>query len=269
VTGRVALVGAGPGDPELLTLRAVRALERADVVLHDDLVAKSILDFARPDARVIAVGKRGGCASTPQAFIEQLMVREARAGRFVVRLKGGDPFVFGRGGEEMQALREAGIEVEIVPGITSGLAAPASVGIPVTHRSVAHGVALVTAHAADEGAEPDWRALAASRLTLVVYMGMQRIADLRAKLVGAGLATATPAAIVASATRRDQRSLVTTLGRMADDAASAGLGSPAIIVIGDVAAIADQAGSLETAGADSQMPWSTSSSARITGSSSR
>jgi len=267
--GRVALVGAGPGDPELLTLKAARFLASADVVLHDDLVARPILDCVRVDARVIAVGKRGGCASTPQAFIEQLMIREARAGNFVVRLKGGDPFVFGRGGEEMLALREAGIDVEIVPGITSGLAAPAALGVPVTHRGIAHGVALVTAHAAEDGAEPDWRALVASGLTLVVYMGMQRIADLRDKLVAAGRAPATPVAIVADATRRDQRSLRTTLARMADDTASAGLGSPAIIVIGEVAAVAGQAASLATEGAETQMPWSTSSSARITGSSSR
>jgi uroporphyrin-III C-methyltransferase len=269
VSGRVALVGAGPGDPELLTLKAVRALAMAEVVLHDDLVAAPILAFVRADARVIAVGKRGGCASTPQAFIEQLMIREARAGHFVVRLKGGDPFVFGRGGEEMLALREAGIEVEIVPGITSGLAAPASIGVPVTHRSVAHGVALVTAHAAEEGVEPDWRALAASGLTLVVYMGMRRIADLRDKLLRAGLSPIVPVVMIANATRNDQRELRTTLGRMADDAASAGLASPAIIVVGDVAAIADQALTGAPAGADSQMPWSTSSSARITGSSSR
>ena len=218
---------------------------------------------------MIPVGKRGGCASTPQAFIEQLMIREARAGRFVVRLKGGDPFVFGRGGEEMLALRKAGIEVTIVPGITSGLAAPASVGVPVTHRNVAHGVALVTAHAAEDGAEPDWRALAASGLTIVVYMGMQRVADLRDKLTAAGQPAETPVSIVANATRGDQRSLRTTLARMAEDAATAGLQSPAIIVIGDVAAMADQAGSVAAAGAETQMPWSTSSSARITGSSSR
>ena len=269
MTGRVALVGAGPGDPELLTLKAARALATADVVLHDDLVAQPILDSIHPGARVIAVGKRGGCASTPQAFIEQLMIREARAGRFVVRLKGGDPFVFGRGGEEALALRDAGIEVEIVPGITSGLAAPASVGIPVTHRNVAHGVALVTAHAAEDGAEPDWAALAASGLTLVVYMGVAKIAGLRDKLVTAGRAPETPVAIVANATRDDQRSLRTTLGAMAGDAARAGLGSPAIIVIGDVAAMAGQAASAATAGTDSQTPWSTSSSARMTGSSSR
>ena len=267
--GRVVLVGAGPGDPELLTLKAARALARADVVMHDDLVGDGVLDLVRAGARVIAVGKRGGCASTPQAFIEQLMIREARAGHYVVRLKGGDPFVFGRGGEEMIALRAAGIEVEIVPGITSGLAAPMSIGVPVTHRGLAHGVALVTAHAADGGAEPHWRALAASQLTLVVYMGMQRIADLRDKLLAAGQPATTPVAVIANATRGNQRSLRTTLRRMADDARAADLESPAIIVIGDVAAMADQAGVAATAGADTQMPWSTSSNARITGSSSR
>ena len=267
--GRVALVGAGPGDPELLTLKAVRALASADVVLHDDLVAQAILDFVRGGARLVAVGKRGGCKSTPQAFIEQLMIREARAGHFVVRLKGGDPFVFGRGGEEMLALREAGIDVEIVPGITSGLAAPSAAGIPVTHRDVAHGVALVTAHAAEDGAEPDWQALAASQLTLVVYMGMQRIGDLRDKLVAAGRPPHTPVAVIANATRRDQRSLRTSLAAMAGDAERAGLRSPAIIVIGDVAAIPAQAGSPTFEGTETQMSCSTSSSARITGSSSR
>jgi hypothetical protein len=152
----VLLVGAGPGDPELLTLKAVGALGMADVVLHDDLVPPAILAFVREGASLVPVGKRGGCRSTPQAFIEQLMIREAMAGNAVVRLKGGDPFVFGRGGEEVAALREAGIEVEVVPGLTStsGLAVPAVVGIPVTHRDMAHGVALVTGHAADGTAEP-------------------------------------------------------------------------------------------------------------------
>jgi uroporphyrin-III C-methyltransferase len=268
-TGRVALVGAGPGDPELLTLKAVRMLATADVVLHDDLVTPAILALADAHARRIAVGKRAGCHSTPQAFIEQLMIREARAGHFVVRLKGGDPFVFGRGGEEMRALRVAGIDVEVVPGITSGLAAPASVGIPVTHRSVAHGVALVTAHAAHEGGEPDWRALVESRLTLVVYMGLQRIAELRDKLLASGLRADVPVAVIADATRPGQRSLATTLAAMADDAARARLCSPAVIVIGDVAGMAAQAALPVVAGSDTQMPWSTSRSARMTGSSSR
>jgi uroporphyrin-III C-methyltransferase len=234
MTGRVLLVGAGPGDPELLTLKAVRALGSADVVLHDDLVPPSILAFARAGARLVAVGKRGGCRSTPQAFIEQLMIREARAGHAVVRLKGGDPFVFGRGGEEVEALRAAGVVVEIVPGITSGLAAPAAVGIPVTHRSLAHGVALVTGHAAD-GQEPDWKALVASRLTLVIYMGTRRVAELREALIDAGMPRATPVAVIANATRPEQKAVITSLGALVTDGA---LASPAVIVCGEVARFA-------------------------------
>jgi uroporphyrin-III C-methyltransferase len=168
--GRVVLVGAGPGDAELLTLKAVRMLRAADVVLHDDLVSADVLARVNPAARIVAVGKRGGCASTPQAFIDQLMIREARAGALVVRLKGGDPFVFGRGGEEMSALRAAGITVDVVNGITAGLAAPAAIGVPLTHRSLAHGVVFVTAHAAGDGEGPDWQLLARCGLTLVIYM---------------------------------------------------------------------------------------------------
>jgi uroporphyrin-III C-methyltransferase len=237
--GRVTLVGAGPGDPELLTLKAVRALACADVVLYDDLVAPEILDFARTGARRIAVGKRGGCPSTPQAFIEQLMIREARAGHHVVRLKGGDPFVFGRGGEEMRTLRAAGIAVDIVPGITSGLAAPAAVGIPVTQRGVASGVAFVTGHAADgSGTEPDWQALAACGLTLVIYMGMTRAHDIRASLLEAGMRAVTPVAVIARATRPDQSAIVATLADFVEAAHAAHLGSPAIIVVGEVASLA-------------------------------
>jgi len=255
VTGRVLLVGAGPGDPELLTLKAVRALAMADVVLHDDLVPAAILAFVRRGARVVAVGKRGGCLSTPQAFIEQLLVREARAGNLVVRLKGGDPFVFGRGGEELEALRAAGVAAEIVPGITAGLAAPAAMGIPVTHRGYAHGVALVTGHAADGDAEPDWRALAASRLTLVIYMGTRRASELRDALRAAGVPGAMPVAVIANATRPEQAELVTTLDAFVEAAASARLASPAIIVVGEVAALArrDYAVSLKAAGADVQI----------------
>lgn len=238
-SGRVQLVGAGPGDPELITLKALRALREADVVLHDDLVGEAILDHVRRDARVIAVGKRGGCRSTPQAFIEQLMIREARAGHRVVRLKGGDPFVFGRGGEEVAALHAAGIDVEVIPGITAGLAAPAAVGIPVTHRDCAHGVALVTGHAAEgSDAEPDWDALARSGLTLVIYMGMTRAAALRDRLLAAGLSPDRPVAVIAHATRATQQHVASTLGSFVEAAAAAGLASPAIIVVGDVAALA-------------------------------
>jgi len=237
--GRVILVGAGPGDPELLTLKAVRALRCADVVLHDDLVAPEVLAFLRPYARRIPVGKRGGCQSTPQAFIEQLMVREARAGHLVVRLKGGDPFVFGRGGEEVSAMRSAGIEVEVIAGITSGLAAPASIGIPVTHRALAHGVALVTGHSADDdGVEPDWEALVRSRLTLVIYMGMARAEATRACLLAAGMDGSTPVAVIANATRANQASILATLDTFVHVANAALLRSPAIIVVGDAVGLA-------------------------------
>jgi len=236
--GRVALVGAGPGDPELLTLKAVRLLGAADVVLHDDLVTAGVLAFARPAARVIAVGKRGGCPSTPQAFIEQLMIREARAGALVVRLKGGDPFVFGRGGEEVDTLRAGGIDVEVVNGLTAGLAAPAAIGVPLTHRAHAHGVAFVTGHGARDGAGPDWDALARSGLTLVIYMGVARAEEIRRRLLAAGMAATMPVAVVANATRPDQVAVVATLDDFVDDMRTAAIDAmPAIIVVGEVAAL--------------------------------
>ena len=157
--GKVYLIGAGPGDPELMTLKAARALGAADVVLIDDLASRGCLAHARSDAKVIEVGKRGGCKATPQDFIERLMVQYAQQGKIVARLKGGDPFIFGRGGEELTKLRAAGIEVEVIPGITAGIGAPATLGIPVTHRDVARGVIFITGHTRD-GAEPDWPALA-------------------------------------------------------------------------------------------------------------
>ena len=235
---RVALVGAGPGDPELLTLKAVRILAAADVVLHDDLVSSGVLAFANLAARVIAVGKRGGCPSTPQAFIEQLMIRESRAGAFVVRLKGGDPFVFGRGGEEVDTLRAAGIDVEVVNGVTAGLAAPTAIGVPLTHRAHAHGVAFVTGHGAHDGGGPDWDALARSGLTIVIYMGVARAAEIRRRLLVAGMAATTPVAVVANATRPDQVACVATLDDFLPAMHAAGIDAmPAIIVAGEVAAL--------------------------------
>ena len=208
-TGDCALVGAGPGDPELLTLQALRVLRRATVLLVDDLVSDAVLATAlrgrRKPPRVVHVGKRGGCQSTPQAFIERLMVTEAQRGERVVRLKGGDPFVFGRGGEEAQALRAHGIAVEVVHGITAGLAAAGALGVPWTHRDHAHGVMLVTGHAREGGAAPDWAVLgaaAAQGLTLVVYMGMARLADAAARPAG-GAAAAHPGG--RGAARRQRR----------------------------------------------------------------
>ena len=234
-SGKVFLIGAGPGDPELLTLKAVRALAAADVVLIDDLVDRRVLEHA-PHARVVPVGKRGGCKSTPQAFIEKLMIRLARRGSIVARVKGGDPFVFGRGGEEAIALAEAGIECSVIPGITAGVGVPASLGIPVTHREVARGVTFVTAHARDCGA-PDWAALARTGTTLVIYMGLQRINEITAALAAAG-SGAVPAAVIERGTTTEERSVVGTVATIAAQAAAAGLGSPALIVVGAVVALA-------------------------------
>lgn len=253
-TGFVYLVGAGPGDPELLTLKAVKALGRADVVLVDDLAGDAVLAFANPEARVVHVGKRGGCKSTPQEFIERLMVAEALAGRVVVRLKGGDPFVFGRGGEECAALRAAGIAHEVVNGITAGLAAPTSMGIPLTHRDVCHGAIFITGHSGEEGkdaasaaadAGPDWRALAATRLPLVIYMGIAKCELIQRELLAGGLPAATPAAVIQHASRPEQREIVTTLERLAADIRAAGMGSPGIIVVGENVRYARAAASRE------------------------
>lgn len=233
----VTLVGAGPGDPDLLTLKAVRAIAAADVILMDDLVNDEVLVHARPDARVIRVGKRGGCVSTPQAFIDRLMIEQARRELRVVRLKGGDPFVFGRGGEEIEQLRAAGLEVEVVNGITAGLAAATALQTALTHRRLAHGVVFITGHGAPGEPEPDWallgRAAAALKLTLVVYMGIARAADIQAGLLGA-LPGATAAAVVQHATLASQRVALTTLEQLTETLVSQGLGSPSVIIIGDV-----------------------------------
>ena len=233
--GKVYLVGAGPGDPDLLTLKAVKALACADVVLTDDLVSAEVLAHARRNARIVHVGKRGGCRSTPQEFIERLMVAEARAGRNVVRLKGGDPFVFGRGGEECEALRAAGVDFEVVNGVTAGLAAATSLGIPLTRRGAAHGVVFVTGHEQD-GGRVDWHALARTGLTLVIYMGVAKCEEIQASLLAGGMAPSMPVAVVANATRADEASLATRLDRLAEDLHANDIGSPAIIVVGEVAA---------------------------------
>jgi uroporphyrin-III C-methyltransferase len=235
-SGHVTLVGAGPGDPELLTVKAVRAIRRASVLLVDDLVGDGVLRYARRSARIVHVGKRGGCASTPQAFIERLMIAEAQRGERVVRLKGGDPFVFGRGGEEAEHLRAAGVAVEVVNGITSGLAATTSLGVPWTHREHARGVMLVTGHAKEGGVAPHWPTLgaaAAQGLTLVVYMGVAQLESICAGLA-ATLPAHTPAALVQAASTPQERQLLGTLGALVDDARAAAIGSPAVLIVGDV-----------------------------------
>ncbi|WP_244817073.1 uroporphyrinogen-III C-methyltransferase [Caballeronia sp. Lep1P3] len=227
--GKVTLLSAGPGDLDLLTIRAAKALAAADIVLLDDLANPDIVTLA-PHARVIRVGKRGGCKSTPQAFIQRLMQRYARLGLHVVRVKGGDALLFGRAGEEIAALREARIAVDIVNGVSSGFAAAAGLGISLTHRDHCQGVTFVTAHRQDHG-EPDWRALAATGMTLAIYMGMSRIAGIAASLSEA-LPASTPAAVVQHAGSPGERRLVTTLDRLAADAGAAGLESPAVIFVG-------------------------------------
>jgi uroporphyrin-III C-methyltransferase len=236
VPGKVFLVGAGPGDPELLTLKAARAIRAADWLLVDDLVDDRVLEHARAGARVVRVGKRGGCRSTPQAFIERLMIGLARRGRVVARVKGGDPFVFGRGGEELAALRAAGIAAEVVPGVTAGIAAPVALGVPITHRGLARGAILVTGHAAD-GEAPNWERLAGCGLTLVIYMGLARLADIAPRLRAGGLPARTPAAVIARATLPDERAVVTTLGEL--PAIAAGVAGPAIVVVGEVVRLAE------------------------------
>ena len=230
---RVVLIGAGPGDPELMTLKAARALAEADVVLIDELVSRGCLAHVRTGAKIIEVGKRGGCKSTPQAFIEKLLVLYAQQGKKVVRLKGGDPFVFGRGSEEVEALHEQGIEVEVIPGITAGTAVPAAIGIPVTHRELARGVSFVTGHTRD-GTAPDWKALVRTRTTLVIYMGLRILPKIIASLKAAGMDPATPACLIENGTLHGQKQRVATLDTLSGE----GFAGPALIVIGDVVRLA-------------------------------
>ena len=235
--GRCTLVGAGPGDPELLTLKAVKAIANATVLLVDDLVHEAVLAHASPTARIVHVGKRGGCSSTPQAFIDKLMIQAVQAGEQVVRLKGGDPFIFGRGGEEVEHMRAAGIDVQVVNGITSGLAGLSSLGAPLTHRDHAHGVVFVTGHAKPGDSGTDWPALAATardaKLTLVIYMGVSGSQQIQTELL-TGLPAHTPVAVIQHATLPQQRHAVTTLGQLRATIEREGLGSPAVIVVGDV-----------------------------------
>ncbi len=235
--GRCTLVGAGPGDPELLTLKAVKAIARATVLLVDDLVNDEVLAHASPTARIVHVGKRGGCKSTPQAFIDKLMITAVQEGEQVVRLKGGDPFIFGRGGEEVEHLRAAGIDVEVVNGITSGLAALSSLGAPLTHREHAHGVVFVTGHAKPGDSGTDWAQLAATarqaKLTLVIYMGVSSLERISQGLLQ-GLPAHTPVAIVQRASLPTQREALTTLGKLVHTVQCEQLQSPSIIVVGDV-----------------------------------
>lgn len=235
--GSCTLVGAGPGDPELLTIKAVKAIQAATLLLVDDLVDEKVLALASPGARVVHVGKRGGCKSTPQAFIERLMISAVHRGETVVRLKGGDPFIFGRGGEEVEHLRAAGIAVNVVNGITSGLAAVTTLGVPLTHREYAQGVILVTGHAGSGTAETDWKTLAttahSARLTLVIYMGVGNAGHIQEELLR-GLPADTPVAAIQDATRVGQRHVVCTLAELQRTLEQEKIASPSVIVVGDV-----------------------------------
>ena len=247
MTGRVHLVGAGPGDPGLLTLRAAELIAEADVILHDRLIPPEALAGARPDAEIVYVGKEGGGPQMAQEDIDRLLVERASAGAVVVRLKGGDPFVFGRGGEEALVCRAAGIPFEVVPGITAGVAAPAYAGIPVTHRDLASGVAFVTGH--EDPAKPDsaldWPALAAFPGTLVFYMGVRALPRIAERLMAGGRGRDEPVAVVERGTLPGQRTLLATLADVAERAAAEGIRAPAVTVVGPVAALREQLAWLE------------------------
>jgi uroporphyrinogen III methyltransferase / synthase len=256
VSGKVYLVGAGPGDPGLLTARALELIASADVILYDRLIPRTALEGARADAELLFVGKEGGGPSVPQEQTEALMIGRAQTGRSVVRLKGGDPFVFGRGGEEALALRAAGIAYEIVPGVTAAVAASAYAGIPVTHRGLARAVALVTGQTREDGAGPgdgserageqgdegtvDWHALAAFPGTLVLYMGVRRLEQIARSLIDAGRPASEPAAVVEAGTLPSQRTVSATLGTIAETARREQVRAPAITVVGAVAALAEE-----------------------------
>lgn len=236
--GMVHLVGAGPGDPELLTLKAHRLLQQADVIVHDRLVSPAVLAMARRDAERLYVGKRRGDHCVPQAEINALLVDLARAGRSVVRLKGGDPFVFGRGGEELESLLAAGVAVEVVPGITAALGCAASAGIPLTHRDHAQACVLVTGHPRNGQLDLDWTALARPRQTVVVYLGASTLDQLASRLVQHGLAASTPAALIAGGTTARERRVIGTLADIATAAQHAALDGPTLCIIGTVVAAA-------------------------------
>jgi uroporphyrinogen III methyltransferase / synthase len=240
--GRVHLVGAGPGDPGLLTARALELIARADTILYDRLIPAQALDGAPADAELLFVGKQGGGDSVAQEHTQALMIERAREGREVVRLKGGDPFVFGRGGEEAQALRDEGIEFDVVPGVTAGVSAAAYAGIPVTHRGISTGVALVTGHEdpAKQETELDWEALAAFPGTLVFYMGVRQLQQIASSLVAAGRPATQPVALVERGTLPDQRTVTGTLATIAEVASREQVKAPAITIVGAVVELADR-----------------------------
>ncbi len=240
--GEVVLVGGGPGDPDLLTIKALKALQCADVVLYDNLVATEIVDMARAGAERIYVGKRCSNHSMPQTEINELLARLACSGKRVVRLKGGDPFIFGRGGEEAEHLARLGIPFRVIPGITAASGIGASAGIPLTHRDHVQSLVLVTGHRKGETLDLDWDALARPRQTLVIYMGLGALPLICAKLVEHGLAATTPAAVVEKGSTPDQKVVVGTLATLPELVAAEGLRPPTLIVVGEVVRLREKLG---------------------------
>jgi uroporphyrin-III C-methyltransferase len=245
--GKVYLVGAGPGDPGLMTLKGKGILECADVVVYDALVSPAILQMVNPQAEKIDAGKRRGRHSKLQPETTQILIDKARDNAIVVRLKGGDPFVFGRGGEEMEDICAAGVPVEVVPGITSGIAAPAYAGIPVTHRSYSSSVTFVTGHEAAGKYRPqvDWEAIAKGSETIVIYMGIHNLPHITAQLQAGGLDAATPIALIRWGTRPEQEELVATLATIVERVAQTGFAAPAIAIVGKIINFREQIGKYE------------------------
>lgn len=239
---KVYLIGAGPGDPGLFTLKGKEILSRADVIVYDYLANETLLDYARPEAELIYVGKKGGDHTLAQEAINTLIVQKAQEGKVVARLKGGDPYMFGRGGEEAEELLAAGLDFEVVPGVTSGIAGPAYAGIPLTHRAYSSSVCFITGH--EDPTKPDtahnWDALASCASTLVFYMGMKNLPDISQKLIGAGMSPGTPAALVRWGTTARHRSLVSTISALPEEAAAHGFSAPCLIVVGNVAVLHDK-----------------------------
>jgi len=246
--GTVYLVGAGPGDPELMTLRGARLLGEAEVVVYDALVHQALLRLVHPEADMVFMGKRAGCVSPSQPEINERLIELARTGKTVVRLKGGDPFVFGRGGEEVLALSHAGIPCVVIPGVTAGVAVPASLGIPVTHRGTAGSVAFVTGHPGKGRPDPvAWQKIATAVDTLVIYMGMTRLPDITAALITGGRSPATPAAVISQGTTGEQRHVIASLGTLVEAVERAAIPTPALVVVGEVVTVREEFTTLATA----------------------
>lgn len=239
--GKVYLIGAGPGDPGLFTLKGKRCLEEADVVAYDALANPRLLSHAKPDAEVIYVGKRGGRHALPQEEIARLLVERARAGKIVARVKGGDPFVFGRGGEEAEVLAAAGIPYEIVPGVSAGTAVPACAGIPTTHRGYTSELVFLTGQQCGSKPTPvNWSLYGPSTATLVIFMGVASLAEVANALLAHGRPPSCPAAVIENGTTPSQRTITAPLSRIADEAATAGIQPPAIVVVGEVVGLRDR-----------------------------